>query len=123
MRFYQKIETILSEDEISVPKIIQFQETREITESGNNTLIKDGGGRTETIPTGTTDYAIALGKITAGKWFYLYANNDFDLKIDGGVARRILKDHPCSMHMQYTSLEVSTVGASDLRLTWAVAGD
>ena len=123
MRFYQKIETVLSEDEVSIPKIIQFQETREITESGNSTLIKDGGGRTETIPTATTDYALAMGNIAAGKWFYLFADNDFDLKIDGGTARRVLKDHPSSVHMEFTSLEVSTVGASDLRLTWAVAGD
>lgn len=123
MRFYQKIETILSEDEISVPKIVQFQEARELAEIGDATPIKDGGGRTETIPTGTTDYAIALGNITTGKWFYFYSDQDFDLKINGGTALRILAGRPCTMHLDYTQLEVSTTNASDLRLTWAVGGD
>jgi hypothetical protein len=64
-----------------------------------------------------------MGKITTGKWFYLFADHDFDLKVNGGTAQRMLLGHPISVHMNFTTLTVSTVGAEALRLTWAVAGD
>jgi hypothetical protein len=123
MRFSQGIDTVLSEDESSSPKQIQFQDNTSFVDAGASLILKDGGGRTETIPTGTSDYALAMGNIAAGKWYYLRGDADFDLKIDGGAARRMIGGFTSSVFMEYAALTISTVGASDLRLTWAIAGD
>lgn len=117
------METTLSEDEVTIPKQIQFEDKQTLTESGATTSIKDGGGRTETIPDPNVDYLLAMGKIATGKWFFLRGDFDFDLRINAGPVRRMAANKPNSVWMDFTTLEITVLVGNDLRLTWAVAGD
>jgi hypothetical protein len=110
---------VLSEDDLSDPKEIRFADKgREVLEKD---LIKEGGGQTQVI-LATASLVLPMGNVAAGKWFYLYGDNDFSLSIDGGPALSIPGGKPCEMWADFTSLSV-TAGANDLRLTWGIGGE
>ena len=121
MRYYRKGTIVLSEDDLSNPKEIRFQDRdRETTEK---TIIKDGGGRSETVVAGTTDWEIPLGNVAQGKWFFLYSDKAFKLKIDNGSDLQVAAGKPCEMFIDFTSLKITNDGTEDMRLTWAIGGE
>ena len=121
MKLEIKTDIIMSEDEVTSPKDIRFRVDKTTTEQAS-ALIVNGNSWSEKVPANTTDYTLSLGQITQGHWFYLYADADFDLKINGGAAIRVNGSRPFHAWLQFTDLKVSEVNGADLRLTWAVGG-
>jgi len=117
MRYFQKNETVLSEDTSTDPKDIRFKVLEEIRDI--NVLIKDGGGDTKDYSIGA--HAIDLAQITEGRWFYIKANKDITVSINGGAALTLIEDKPTSSWMRFTSLSLTTTVVT--RITVAVAGE
>ena len=116
MRYYRKREIILSEDTLTEPKEIRFQQ--EDDEIDLETLI-DGGGNTKTYPTGT--HSIDLSEITLGKWLYIKADKEITISIDAGPALTLIAGKPSEMWLEFASLSIVTT--EDTRITIAIAGE
>jgi hypothetical protein len=122
MRYSREGTVILSEDDLTNPKEIRFKDAdRETIEKD---VIKEGGGQTQKIEKSTVDFELPMGKVAAGKWFFLYCDKEFTLKIDSGTARTMAAEKANEMWVGYTSLKISNPSATDdMRLTWAIGGE
>jgi len=122
MRYYRKGTLVLSEDDSTAPKEIRFQDSER--ETIDKDIIVEGGGQTQVIEATTADFEIPMGRISQGKWFYLYSDKAFSVKIDSGPARTMteLKANEC--WMDFTSLKITNPSTTDnMRLTWAIGGE
>jgi len=122
MRYYREGTVTLSEDDLTNPKEIRFRDAdRETIEK---VIIKEGGGQTQVVEKTTVDFEIPMGKVAAGKWFFLYSDKEFKLKIDDGTARTMAAGKVNEMWISYTSLKISNESTTDdMRLTWAIGGE
>lgn len=116
---YSKVQTIIvSEDDSSLPKQCRFGETDQNTT--DVTLLKEVVTSGIDLPT-TTTFALPLGAIGTGKWFYLFCDKEFTLQLNAGPAITLAKDKPHEMWAEFTAIEVTTTDAS--RLTYALGGE
>lgn len=116
---YHKIQTLtVSEDDSTQPKKVRFEEREQETiEKTSFVECKTGDIN---LPTGTT-FAIPLGAIGTAKWFYLYADVSFKIKLNGSTNELVLAaKKPHELFVDFTQLEVVTTDKT--RLTYAIGG-
>lgn len=118
MRYYKKSELIISEDDITSPVQIRFQEKIPGTTT-DIVLITDLDHHIETFGIGV--FAIDITSFTMVNWFYVKADQAISVKFDGlasGIAFLANKEN--EMWINPTAIEITTTVAT--RITYVIGG-
>lgn len=116
MRYYKTQTLTVSEDDSTRPKKIRFEEKdQEIRE----TFVECKTGDIN-LPASTT-FEIPMGAIGTASWFYLFCNNDFQVKLDDNPAMALKANAPNELFVEFSKIEVVT-GSAASRLTYAIGG-
>ena len=114
MQLREKAKLTISEDAVTEPKSIRFQEDFEDIDT---TLLKEIVVRQETFPIGT--HAISLGNISTGKFLYIKPKKDLQVSINGGANQTFRGGKASKLWMTVTSLSIIPTEAQEVILVCA----
>ena len=117
MRYFKKIELVVSEDNVTSPKKIRFQD--KIESEIDTTLIVDLDPHIETFGVGV--FSINISSFTTVNWFYFTADKDITIKFNGNSTAIIFTaDKENEMWAQITAIEITTTEST--RITYVIGG-
>jgi hypothetical protein len=117
MRFYKISQIILSEDAADPPKCQKFSTVDNLTDL--TSLINEVSSTQTYAPAA---HAIGFGEIAEVRWFYLKADKEVTVELNGGPAITLFADKPIEMWAKITSLTINTSDVSGTRMALAIAG-
>jgi len=117
MRYARDSKVVLSEDNTSDPKFINFQAKEEVSDL---TSLLDSANRTKSYPIGT--HVIDMGQIAEGRWLYIKpTDKDVSISLDGGAQMLFRSGKASEMWVTFTSLSMILTEAT--RVNLAIAGE
>lgn len=121
MRYYKTYTLRISEDEVTNPKLIRFEEKEQEIEDktvGETTaLIQDLKVRREKFPSG--DYSISLENLTTARYLYIKADIAITIDFNGdSLPKTLVAGMPSEFWMVFTQLDITTTEDTEITMAW-----